>query len=92
MQTKKSYQITIKDRVHNVGFRYHTHNKAIECDVFGFVANRPNGDVYIEVEGSDKNVDEFIKWCYKGPDWAKVLDVIIIEQPLCDFEAFKIRR
>ena len=91
-QKKKSYQITIKGRVQNVGFRYHTHEKAIKCGVVGFVMNQANGDVYVETEGLEGNVNEFIKWCYQGPDWAKVLDIKVIEQPLCDFEVFKIKR
>ena len=92
MQNKKSYQLTIKGRVHNVGFRYHTHEKAIELGINGFVLNKPNGNVYIEAEGYENNLIEFINWCKKGPNWATVIEVNIIEQPLCGYSLFEIKR
>lgn len=88
----KSYQITISGRVQNVGFRYSTHEKAIQIGIKGFVKNLPNGSVYCEAEGNLNDLNEFIAWCHKGPNWATVLNVIKIEQPVCGYEKFEIKR
>ncbi len=92
MQNKKSYQLTIKGKVQNVGFRYHTHEKATEIGITGFVINKPNGNVYVEAEGNENNLLKFINWCKKGPNWATVIEVIVTEQPVCSFTSFEIKR
>ncbi|MBI9066111.1 MAG: acylphosphatase [Salinivirgaceae bacterium] len=92
MNNIKSVQITVSGRVQNVGFRYATYEKAIEIGITGFVMNQPDGSVYIEAEGTENLLDEFIIWCHNGPNWAKVLDVKIGKQPICNFSTFKIKR
>ena len=92
MEKIKSYQITISGRVQNVGFRFHTQDEAIKLGIKGFVANMPDGSVYIEAEGTEDQINPFIIWCHKGPNWAKVSAVKIVEQPLSGFQLFKIKR
>lgn len=53
--------IIAKGRVQGVGFRVSAWQKAIECDLKGYVRNLPNGDVELEVEGSESNIEAFIK-------------------------------
>lgn len=92
MEKQQSLQITITGRVQNVGFRYHTQDKAIELNIKGFVMNQPNGNVYIEAEGPGENLNQFVSWCHQGPNWAKVTNVSVTEQPNQGFEQFKIKR
>lgn len=92
VQKLKSYQITIIGKVQNVGFRYHTYEKAIQLNIKGFVLNKANGNVYVEAEGAEESLKEFINWCHIGPNWAHVNELIRIEQPLCNYETFEIRR
>ncbi len=92
MENKKSLQITIAGRVQNVGFRYHTQEKAKLLGITGFVMNQANGNVYAEAEGCEEQLKLFVLWCHKGPDWAKVMDVKITEQPFCGFFSFDVRR
>ena len=40
--------------------------------VAGFVMNDPEGFVYIEAEGEESVLNEFLTWCGKGPVTAKV--------------------
>ncbi len=87
---KISVQIIIKGRVQNVGFRYHTRQKALELGIFGFVKNMPNGTVYCEAEGKQLLVSDFIEWCKKGPTWAKVTSINTQLQPLCNYSVFDI--
>jgi len=69
---QKSVFISVYGRVQGVGFRFHTHKKALELGIKGFVRNKPDGSVYIEAEGQSKDVDEFVDWCRLGPEWARV--------------------
>ncbi len=87
----KHYNITISGRVQGVGFRYSARSVARYMGITGFVRNMPNNNVYIEAEGDDKQLQEFINWCRKGPDSAKVLNVAIIPGELKAFDGFEVR-
>ena len=66
------YQILIRGRVQNVGFRYFAFKTARMLNLSGFVRNEPDGAVYIEVEGDEANIRSLIKVLKKGPSWARV--------------------
>jgi acylphosphatase len=48
-------------RVQGVGFRAHTLYAARGYEVTGVVKNLPDGRVFLQVEGSEKEVTDFIK-------------------------------
>jgi len=83
--------ITIKGHVHGVGFRFAARTMAISLGIKGFVKNIYNDSVYIEAEGTEVQLRHFIEWCYKGPNYAHVEDVIIENGELKRFESFDIR-
>lgn len=58
----------------------------------GFVSNLNDGNVYIEVEGEEIAVAEFIGWCWEGPQFANVKEVDVEEQEVIRFVGFEIRR
>lgn len=66
------YKIQVSGRVQGVGFRHSARQNARYLGLKGFVKNLPNGDVYIEVEGTRDSLDEFILWCRKGPGFGFV--------------------
>ena len=68
----KSLVIKIYGDVHGVGFRDAAYWTARKMHVAGFVMNDPDGGVYIEAEGDEKALKEFLIWCKKGPVTAKV--------------------
>lgn len=41
----------------------------------GFAENRPDETVYIEAEGDQEKIKEFVVWCRTGPDSADVIRV-----------------
>lgn len=88
---KKAVILTISGRVQNVGFRYHTHESAKKHAISGFVKNEYNGTVYVEAEGEEENLDQFILWCQTGPRWARVDKVNTQEMPLQNFEGFTVK-
>lgn len=85
-----SYEITVFGKVQGVGFRYYTQKKAWEMGLNGFVQNKPDGSVYIEVEGNEEAVDHFLLWCNGGPSWARVSKINIQEVPPSNYKGFKI--
>ncbi len=78
-------------RVQGVGFRFYTQRKANELNIKGYVQNSPDGSVYIEAEGEEHFIDQFILWCEGGPSWARVSNVARQFIPPRDYTDFKIR-
>jgi acylphosphatase len=53
--------------------------------------NDPDGTVYIEAEGEETALKEFLAWCRKGPITAKVTKVKVIwSTPRGKFVGFRI--
>lgn len=55
--------ITIKGVVQGVFFRKSAQEEAYRLRIAGFVQNESDGSVYIEAEGMEEDLDEFIAWC-----------------------------
>ena len=72
----RHYNIIVKGRVQRVNYRVCAQSKAMSLGLTGLVKNLHNGDVYIEVEGSDDKINQFIEWCYVGSPLSKVTEVI----------------
>ncbi|HQO50102.1 MAG TPA: acylphosphatase [Bacteroidales bacterium] len=88
---EKAAIIQVFGRVQGVGFRYYTEKKATELQLRGFVENKADGSVYIEAEGQEENLEIFIAWCMKGPQWARVLNSTIQAAGPVGYTTFKIR-
>ena len=87
----KQYNIHVFGRVQGVGFRYHTRMKALELKITGFVQNNADRSVYIEAEGEESPLSEFLEWCRQGPQWAYVEKLNYSESPTRHFTKFEIR-
>jgi acylphosphatase len=88
---KKAAILTVSGRVQNVGFRYNTLKTAKKIEVCGIVKNLSDGSVYIEAEGEEENLDQFILWCHQGPNWARVDHVNIQNSQVQDYKDFSIK-
>lgn len=88
----KHYNIWIAGKVQGVWFRASARNKAKELGICGWVRNLPDGRVYAEAEGEEDALQEFIAWCHRGPELAKVSNVIVEEGLVKGFYDFEIRR
>jgi len=71
----KHLNIKIFGRVQGVFFRHSAKQKAEELNIKGFVRNEPDGTVYIEAEGEEENLKQFLDWCHQGPILASVKKV-----------------
>jgi len=89
---KKCLKLTVSGRVQGVWYRASTERKAKELGICGFVQNESNGDVYIECEGTDEQLNLLIAWCKKGPPLASVSNIKIEIGEMLGFDSFSIKR
>ena len=89
----KHISIKIFGKVQGVFFRASTKDVADQMGITGFVRNEKDGSVYIEAEGEDETLTQFVAWCHRGPSRAVVEKVLVKEQaPLQQFNRFEISR
>ncbi len=86
----KHLNIWVKGKVQGVFFRKSAQEMAYSLQISGFVQNEKDGSVYIEAEGMDEDLDEFIEWCNEGPDKAEVTEVKVSKGAFRNFEDFEI--
>lgn len=86
-----NYRINIRGKVQGVGFRFHAKRVASMLGLGGYVKNMPDETVYIEVEGAENRVKEFIRWCHSGPERAQVKKVELEEGSIQNFDSFETR-
>jgi len=85
------YNIRISGRVQGVGFRYSAAGEARYRGIRGFVKNLPDGNVYIEAEGSSEQLNSFVEWCRQGPRLGLVDSVTAEPAPVVNHSSFSIR-
>ena len=66
-------------RVQGVSYRAATASEARRLGVVGWVRNRSDGSVELEVEGADERVASLLSWCEQGPPSARVARVAVEE-------------
>ena len=54
-------RVIFRGRVQGVGFRYTVHHLARAFEVCGWVRNRPDGSVELQVQGAPEEVSDFIR-------------------------------
>jgi len=85
----KHCNIIVEGKVQGVNFRLAAVEKARECGVYGFVRNKDDGSVYMEVEGEEAAIQALIAWCQDGTDHAHVKKVkVATEDGLKGFKTF----
>ncbi len=70
----------VTGRVQGVSYRASTASEAQRIGVVGWVRNRADRSVELEVEGDDDKVAALLAWCEKGPPMAHVTKVTVEEQ------------
>ena len=64
--------IRVSGRVQGVGFRWFTSMTAARLKLTGWVRNREDGDVEMEVQGDEGPVEDFVRAVSRGPRYAVV--------------------
>ncbi len=75
----RKVKILVSGRVQGVYFRAFTQNKAKQLGVKGSARNLADGRVEIIAETKSPTIEEFIKWCSKGPVTARVDHIEVTE-------------
>ncbi len=83
--------IKIFGDVQGVFFRHFAWLKAGELGITGFARNEPDGTVYMEAEGDEKALSNFLEWSKHGPESAKVEKVESLPGDVKGFSDFVIK-
>lgn len=88
----KHVSIRVSGRVQGVFFRATAKEKADELHISGSVRNDEDGSVFIEAEGEEDAIREFIAWCRKGPKLGRVDRCEVTERAAKNLGGFSILR
>jgi acylphosphatase len=78
--------------VQGVGYRWSCQRAAQGIGVTGWVRNLPDGRVEAVAQGTREQVEQLIKWCYRGPEEARVSDIAVAYEEAAEtFQDFGIR-
>jgi acylphosphatase len=69
-------KLIVKGKVQGVFFRKNTRIAAKALNLTGYVKNKEDGSVLIEIQGSKELLDQFMDWCKVGPKRARVDEII----------------
>jgi acylphosphatase len=84
--------LLIKGKVQGVYFRIAAKEEADKLGITGWVKYINEGRVEIMVSGAEEPLQQFIKWCHRGPEKAEVSNVIVTplsDQEFDDFEVIQ---
>ncbi|MCK4278494.1 MAG: acylphosphatase [Desulfurellaceae bacterium] len=82
-------KLVIKGLVQGVGYRHWLRQLAFEKNIKGYVKNSPNKNVNAVLCGEEKDVEEAIGQCFKGPPSALVKDIDVTDTN-CNLKDFSI--
>lgn len=80
----------IHGRVQGVGYRESMRQQANRLSLTGWVRNRRDGTVEALVCGRAEQVDLIVEWAQRGPRYAMVERVVVIEAESAPGEEFEI--
>jgi acylphosphatase len=92
MSTRRA-TLRIHGKVQGVFFRESSRAEAVRLGLTGWVRNREDGTVEAVVEGAPDPLEDFIRWCHRGPSAARVTTVERLDgEPSGEFRTFTVER
>lgn len=86
------YSITVSGRVQGVGFRYFVQLTACRLNLTGWCKNLMDGNVQIEVQGVEKDINSFISIIKVGNNFSRADNMNLTNVPIIhDEKKFKIK-
>ncbi len=79
--SRRRIHVLLAGRVQGVFFRRSAAEAAARLGVSGWVKNLPDGRVELEAEGSPEAVEAFLAFCRRGPERARVEEVLVVDRP-----------
>ena len=83
-------QIHIKGKVYKVGFRYYLKQMASVNHISGYVKYDTDHSLLVEVQGSEDDIHNFVKYCRLGCMNSDVTEISMKDLPLRDYKTFEI--
>ena len=90
MESELRLDLVIEGRVQGVGYRYSSKMKAESLSIRGSVQNLRDGSVFVTAQGEKDAMDNFVRWCYKGPPGAIVRNIEKIQGKTEAFSEFRV--
>lgn len=85
--------LRIRGKVQGVFFRESARVEATRLGLTGWVRNRDDGSVEAVAEGEPAALEDFIRWCHRGPVAARVSEVERADgEPTGEFRTFTVER
>lgn len=81
MNRTKAFHIVLVGRVQGVGFRHFIRRTALELGLNGWVRNKPDGSVEVEVEGDEELILVFTELLKSGNSFSRVDRIFNSELP-----------
>ncbi len=82
MARDRRVRLLISGRVQGVCFRAYARDEARSLGLKGWVRNLPDGRVEALAQGDPAKIESFESWCRRGPSYARVREVQVIEEPV----------
>ena len=90
-EATRRVHVHIRGRVQGVALRHYTRETARQLALSGWVRNLADGGVEAVAEGSGAALEQFVRWCRKGPPAARVTDLDAVDEPVEGLSSFEIR-
>ena len=90
MESVLRLDLVIEGRVQGVGYRYSAKKKAESLGIRGSVQNLRNGSVFVTAQGEKEAMDNFVRWCFKGPPGAIVRNIEKVQGKTKKFSEFSV--
>ena len=90
MESELRLDLFIEGKVQGVGYRYSAKIKAESMGIRGNVQNLRDGSVFVTAQGEKEAMDNFVRWCYKGPPDAIVKNVEKVKGKTDELSEFKV--
>jgi len=88
----KRFFILFSGRVQGVGFRYTVTHIAYRYNLTGYVRNLDNGNVEVQIQGNDDDIDAFLNDLLREKTYIRIDDYILKKIPVVEAESsFKVR-
>ena len=90
MESELRLDLVIEGRVQGVGYRYSAKMKAESLGIRGSVQNLRDGSVFVTAQGEKEAMDNFVRWCCKGPPGAIVKNIEKVQGKTEEFSEFRV--
>jgi acylphosphatase len=88
--SRRRIHVVVQGRVQGVFFRKATVEAAGRLGVTGWVRNRTDGGVELEAEGTEEAVEALLAFCRRGPEAARVEEVVVKHHPVRGDTGFRV--